>query len=65
MVRFGVTGYLFFNGESPDSGGFIWNGYHVHFSYSRLGLAVLLWAISILGVFRWLRYMDSKAFLTG
>jgi hypothetical protein len=64
MIQFGITGYLMLNGENPGPDAYMWGSYEVRLFLGRLAVSVLLWVISVTVVFRWLRYLDSKDFIT-
>lgn len=60
MFRYGVTTYIFLNGEDPRPGHPMWGDYEVVFSPGRFAVAVILWAFTLFVIFKWLKYLDSK-----
>jgi len=64
MFRFGIIPFLFLDGESPQPGDLMWGDYGVHFFPLRLAVTILLWITSLIVIFRWLRYLDSKAYVS-
>ena len=63
-LRFGFIpflSFLFLDGEGMSPGGYTWGAYQVHFLPIRLVISVGLWTVSLIVVYGWLRYMDSKA----
>jgi|GEM_PF-5721308 hypothetical protein len=60
MVRFGATAYLVLDGETSHPGSVMWGGFQVLFFWERFAVGMILWAFSIFGTFKWLKFLDSK-----
>ena len=56
--------FLYLDGEGMSPGGFSWQGYQVHFSPLRFAITLALWIASLFTVYRILRYLDSKSYVS-
>jgi hypothetical protein len=64
MLRFGIVPFLFLDGESTRPGERMWGDYAVHFSPWIFAATLVLWITCLIAVYRWLRYLDSKAYVS-
>lgn len=63
-VRLGAVpfvSFLYLDGEGMSPGGYMWNGYQVHFLPVQFVITLVLWAGSLFAVHKWLESLDAKA----
>src|ERR1044072_4489474 len=66
-IRFGVIpllSFLYLDGEGMSPGGYEWHGYQVHFLVFPFVISVALWLLLLVVVYRWLRYLGSKGYVS-
>ena len=66
-IRFGMIpllGFLYLDGEGMSPGGYSWQGYQVHFLIFPFLINVVLWLLSLIMVYKWLGYLDSKTYVS-
>lgn len=59
-----LLSFLYLDGEGMAPGGYSWHGYEVHFFVFRFLITIVLWLVSLVLVYRWVRYLDSKAYVS-
>lgn len=61
MIRLGLLGPLFLDGDSPESCHLMWGEYQVVFSLTRLLISLLLWAVCLVYALRFCGALLSAA----
>lgn len=59
-----LLSFLYLDGEGMSPGGYLWQGYQVHFLVVPFLISVVLWLGLLIAVYRWLKYLDSKPYVS-
>ena len=62
-LRFGVSPWPVIDSETAIPGDFMLGPFKMHLYLNVLVISVVLWAISMVLVSRWVRYLESDSFL--
>ena len=60
-IRFGMIpllSFLYLDGEGMSPGGYLWQGYQVHFLVVPFVISVVLWLGVLFAVYKWLGSLD-------